>query len=313
MAAGCGASGPIDPGGRTRGTPTRLTPSAIGSPLGGAQPAVIGPAGGSVASLDGRLTAAVPAGAVPEPVAFTVQEITNTAPGAVGSAYRLGPGGATFAQPVTLTFTPGGSAALPELTVATQDGQDFWLRYRDVARDLAAGTLALTTTHLSDWAVVTANTSSDLRGPFTLHSTLDVPFDATGEATLNYGGDDAAGAHFLQWGTITVQSPVVIGAATCTPTAATWSLLVNVADLTTSPGKFDWGVSAIWPLDCRDANGTPSPASIVTAFDTFGIDHLGCARGYLGTPTLSPTQVSGSYVIDCGARGQITAQFQFRN
>jgi len=312
LAAGCTCGGAKDePAGQSRGTPTRLTPSAVGASLGAARSAVVGPGGGTLASADGALVVTVPPASIAADILLTIEEITNTAPGAAGSAYRLGPAGTTFQQPVTLTFKPGATVALATLTVATQNVQDFWLRYRGVERDGASGTLAVTTTHFSDWAIVAADTSSDLRGLFTLTSTLDgVPFTARGDATLNYGGDDSTGSHYLQWGTLTLESPVTLGALTCTPDAPAWTLLANVADLELTPPRFDWGVSGVWALSCTDGNA-PSSSTITTAFDTLGIDHLTCARGWSGTPIITLAQVTGTYVIDCGARGTMRADLDF--
>lgn len=285
----------------------RLTPSAIGTPLGAAQSAAIGPGGGTLISLDGRATLTVPPGAVAAPVIFAVQEITNTAPGGVGSAYRFDPQDVSFPE-LTLTFTPG-TPTVADLTVAAQSGASFWLRYRDVARDLTAGALTVATTHLGDFAAVRSNTSSDLRGRFTLTSAKDIAFTAIGDTTLNYGGDDSQGAHYLQWGTLTLQAPVAIGSATCSPTAATWQLYANIADLRLSPAKFDWGVSGVWELTCSDATVT----SLGTAFDTYGVNDIGCARGWVGVPVISLAQVKGTYRVDCGALGTAIAELDFQN
>jgi len=275
----------------------------------------VGADGATIASGDGALTVALPAGALPEGTALTLQAITSTAPGAVGNAWRLEPAGA-LAVPATPTFHPDLAAAgvaLQALTVATQNGAAFWVRYRDVARDATAGTLVLTVSHFSDWAVVTSNTASDLRGRFTLTSNLDgASFTAVGDATLNYGGDDAQGAHYLQWGTFALQAPVALGALTC-DVPPPWELFTNVADLSVPAATFDWGVSAYWSLTCRDASGNGASTAITTAFDTFGINEIGCARGWVTSPVVSLTQVQGTYLIDCGVRGRMTTDLDFRN
>ncbi len=66
--------------------------------------AMIGPAGGSVQSSDGRLKLKIPAGALASPTAFTVTPSTNGAPGGLGSGYQISPGGVAFARPVRLVF-----------------------------------------------------------------------------------------------------------------------------------------------------------------------------------------------------------------
>lgn len=293
------------PAGPQRGATVLLRATSVGTPIGVAATAAIGAAGGTLTSLDGRATLAVPAGALAEQVTFSVEEITSTAPGAVGSGYRFGP--ATVAMPqLTLAFTPG-TPSLDGLTLAVQNGQDFWLRHRDVARD--TGTLSVVTSRLGDWSVVRSNTAADLRGAFTLSSTRDLPFTADGDATLNYGGDDTGGAHYLQWGTLTLRAPVPLGATTCDPAAAAWPLHANVADLSVARQRFDWGISGVWQLACADGGQT----SLMTAFDTLGVSDHDCARGWSGTPTISLVRVSGTYVVDCGARGSSTVTLDFQS
>jgi hypothetical protein len=67
--------------------------------------ATIGPQGGSIQSSDGRLTLKVPAGALAQPVAFSIAPVaTNDAPNGIGSAYDISPDGVTFAKPAQLVF-----------------------------------------------------------------------------------------------------------------------------------------------------------------------------------------------------------------
>ena len=66
--------------------------------------ATIGPQGGSIQSSDGRLTLKVPAGALTQPVAFSIAAATNDAPNALGSAYDVSPDAIFFARPALLVF-----------------------------------------------------------------------------------------------------------------------------------------------------------------------------------------------------------------
>src|ERR1700675_4264757 len=96
-------AGPGLPGGPA--APQAATPS--GRP----KTVSIGPAGDALTF--GALTLTVPPGAVATPVEFTIDEVTpNTAIGATGSAYLIGPGGAPLLLPVTLTFAVSDSAGL---------------------------------------------------------------------------------------------------------------------------------------------------------------------------------------------------------
>src|SRR5690242_17088981 len=81
----------------------------------------IGPAGGSLTSDDGRLTVSVPPGAVSAPTSLSIQDITNTAPGGDGIAYRVGPDGTTFATPITLTFAADPAEDVSALSIAYQE------------------------------------------------------------------------------------------------------------------------------------------------------------------------------------------------
>lgn len=64
---------------------------------------VVGPAGGTVASADGRAAVTVPAGALTREVAITVAPVASPPPGALpGTVYELGPESIAFALPATL-------------------------------------------------------------------------------------------------------------------------------------------------------------------------------------------------------------------
>jgi hypothetical protein len=138
--------------------PTAAEPTAIGQPLDAMASAVIGPAGGTLASADGRLRVTVPAGAFSSDQVVAIQPIENLAHGAKGGAWRITPEGLQAAQPITLTFHVGAAeregSALDLLTIATQDAQGRWRGFRAPQRNVAAGTLSVSTRHFSDWAMV---------------------------------------------------------------------------------------------------------------------------------------------------------------
>ncbi|HWP35552.1 MAG TPA: hypothetical protein VNM66_08145 [Thermodesulfobacteriota bacterium] len=117
----------------------------------------IGPDGGTITSTDGRLTLHVPAGALSAPTEISLQPITSTAPHGVAGAWRLGPEGQTFAQPVQLVFryTEADLAGRAEggLGAAFQDAQGFWQAVGAVALDASARTLTVSTDHFSDWTL----------------------------------------------------------------------------------------------------------------------------------------------------------------
>lgn len=150
LLAGCGDSSTTAP----EPQPPAQTPAGV--PNGLPTTATIGTAGGTLASGDGRLTITVPPGAMAAGTAVTIQPITGTAPGALGS-YRLTPEGVTLAQPVSLTFnysTDESAATDPQsLRVATRDANGYWVVTPSV-HNAAQRRLTVTTTHFSDWSYV---------------------------------------------------------------------------------------------------------------------------------------------------------------
>ncbi len=147
-------AGPPDDGGNNNNPEPQAT--APGTPNGQATQAVIGAAGGTLASDDGSFSIDIPAGALSQDETIIIQPITNTAWGGVGNGYRLEPDGLTFAIPVELAFdvapeTLEGSH--PDfLDVAVQDDEGFWHVINDRVYDEGAGTVTATTTHFSDYS-----------------------------------------------------------------------------------------------------------------------------------------------------------------
>ncbi|MBN1208114.1 MAG: hypothetical protein JXB05_24840 [Myxococcaceae bacterium] len=141
--------------------PPQIEPKAtqVGTPIGLPETRVIGAAGGSLSSADGKLTLEIPAGALTQDETVGIQEITNEAHGKVGKAFRLTPEGVQFASPVTLRYhysdeeVKGTVPAL--LSVAYQDQAGFWHVYKEAALDPVGKTVSVETRHFSDWSPVT--------------------------------------------------------------------------------------------------------------------------------------------------------------
>ncbi len=121
--------------------------------------AVIGASGGQLSTPDGVLTLVVPAGAVDHDVRFSVGPVPAPLPGAVGSAFEIGPGGTQFRTPATVTirYAAGAlvDASAADLLVATVTAGD-WEALASAAIDAAAMTASGVTAHLSPFAVVHA-------------------------------------------------------------------------------------------------------------------------------------------------------------
>jgi|ERR1035437_466637 hypothetical protein len=128
----------------------------VGTPNGPAVTKSIGPAGGSLASPDGRLTVTVPQNALTETVAFSIQPITNKAGNGLGLAYRLEPNGKTFTTPLEISVRYDEKdleGTIPEaLSLAYQDKQGAWHAQKSAKLDQSAKTLTVATTHFTDEA-----------------------------------------------------------------------------------------------------------------------------------------------------------------
>jgi hypothetical protein len=300
-------------GPRTAERSARPIPSPVGRASGYAiVAATIDPVtGGSLASSDGLVTLTADPGAVATTTIFTIDEVlTNSAPGAIGKAYRLGPSNAAILAPLTLTFdaaaagvTPG---LLPTVTIAYQDGSGFWMRVSGASRDSVAGTVSWRTTHLSDWSLV-GSSGRDLGGGFSIVATGAQPLTFNGQAMLTYAGEDSLEAWYLQGGTISID-PFTLP-TNCT--ALTIPLLTNVAEATKGPPSgsttgepaYWFGVSGLWTLSCDAGDGTFTHPTVDLAFDTYGINDPLCARTQVPGGIVLPDHIAGSYVIDCSAIG----------
>ncbi|WP_116811477.1 hypothetical protein [Steroidobacter cummioxidans] len=143
---------PEDPSGHTP------QPTDLGTPIGATVSAVIGVSGGQLASDDGALTVEVPAGAFDQDRTLSIQQITNTAHGAKGRAYRISPEGLRTNSPMTIHWRYSDDDVLGTnsnaLAIAYQDAQRIWHVYKEPTRDAANRTLSVPTHHFSDWSLV---------------------------------------------------------------------------------------------------------------------------------------------------------------
>jgi hypothetical protein len=140
----------------TNNAPAAVT--SVGSAVGAPSTAVIDATGGSITSPDARLTVIVPPGAVAAATTFSIQPITNQAPGGVGNAYRLGPAGETFSTTVSISVhysqaRLAGTVA-DVLSLAYQDAQRRWAVDTSVTLDTTAQTVTVSSPHFSDWALI---------------------------------------------------------------------------------------------------------------------------------------------------------------
>ncbi|OQP62859.1 hypothetical protein A3860_26470 [Niastella vici] len=144
------------PGIQSPEEPVTPFPTAIGKPVGNASIKEIGAGGGSITSPDGRITVAIPAGALSNNTSITIQPIENTTPLGIGLSYDFLPNGQQFAKPVTVTLhytneeLAGTSAALLEF--GTQNAQNVWQGSGNLQVNTTAQTVSATIKHFSRWS-----------------------------------------------------------------------------------------------------------------------------------------------------------------
>jgi hypothetical protein len=132
-------------------------PTPKGTPTGVATSQTIGPAGGIVSTLDGKISLTFPANALPSDTDIVIQPITDEAPGGLGNSYRLEPEGATFAQPVEVAFSYTDADLLGSSTdalgIAYQDDEGFW-HQPTATLDPARREIKVQTTHFSGFSAL---------------------------------------------------------------------------------------------------------------------------------------------------------------
>jgi hypothetical protein len=117
----------------------------------------IGPAGGTLSSVDGRMKLTVPAGAFTENQEVMIQAISNFNPLAINEAYRITPHNVEFAKPVIIEFSYTEEEivnTIPEaLGIAYQDSRGIWMAQGGTELDKTNKKIRVTTNHFSDWSL----------------------------------------------------------------------------------------------------------------------------------------------------------------
>lgn len=137
--------------------PARGAVREKGQPAGSQITKQIGPQGGELSSVDGRISLLVPAGALTAATEISLQPVSNTLPGSPGANYRLLPENVKFEKPVSITFRysaadlKGTSSQL--LFAAYQSADGIWRFLPDTRLNEADSTLTCNTTHFSDWGI----------------------------------------------------------------------------------------------------------------------------------------------------------------
>jgi hypothetical protein len=116
----------------------------------------IGPAGGIVKSVNGKITLNFPAGALATDTQIGIEETANTAPLACGNSFKLTPDGQVFTKPVMLTikFTNVDiEGTAPEALYMASEVNGVWMASANTTIDAKAKTVTLPIKHFSDWGV----------------------------------------------------------------------------------------------------------------------------------------------------------------
>jgi hypothetical protein len=130
--------------------------------------ATIGPAGGSVATADGRVRLTVPAGALGASTMITIAAGTSSVPGALGPIWEIGPSGTQFAAPVTLglEYTDIELAGHDPNSVAVSTVVGgTWQAITMPTRDTTMRIISGQTTHLSPYALAPMSGMLPPNGP----------------------------------------------------------------------------------------------------------------------------------------------------
>ena len=124
---------------------------------------VIGPDGGIVTSADGRLTLAIPPGALDEDVMIAIEEVDDGPDGAIGAVYEISPKLTMLAVPAELVYdyaAPGDAESLTldaEAFAAAElltEAADGWNRLADREVDIEEATISASIMYFSTYAVV---------------------------------------------------------------------------------------------------------------------------------------------------------------
>jgi len=136
----------------------------------------IGPDGGTITSTDGKITMIFPAGALSSNTEISLQSITNYAPGGVGNAFRIGPGGTVLNSAVTLKYNYSDAeiaGSLPMfLKVAFQDTNQIWYDVKSYTVDTVNKSISVTTTKLFTYSSSGKEKRSSANRNFLDHATF---------------------------------------------------------------------------------------------------------------------------------------------
>jgi len=125
----------------------------LGKPVGEKNSTSIGPEGGTVNSLDGKMKLIVPQGALTQAITISIQPVINLSVAAIGNAYDCEPSGLQFLVPATAVFSYSDSEinrnnpALQDL--GWLDKQGGWHELEKIVIDSVNKTVSGNVSHFS--------------------------------------------------------------------------------------------------------------------------------------------------------------------
>ncbi len=125
---------------------------------GGGSSTTIGPNGGTVNSSDGKASVTIPAGALSQETAISVDSIASPGAGNIGTAYNFAPDGTTFSLPVTISIQYD-DAALPQ-DVSEQNlklgtfANNQWQEVAGSTVDTTLNVVSGSTSHFSLYGII---------------------------------------------------------------------------------------------------------------------------------------------------------------
>ncbi|MGB5502966.1 MAG: CHRD domain-containing protein [Polyangiales bacterium] len=164
--AGTGGSGGDGGQGGTAGV-GGVGGDAGGGGANGGTSTVIGNAGGTATSSDGRVVITIPAGALSDDTLISI--VPNSTSGSLGTPYAFGPEGITFNEPVTVTVSytdadiPDG-ASDESILIAKQYNGYFWRGVTNSIVDSNAKTVSALVTGFSTYGLTIGPYSAQLDG-----------------------------------------------------------------------------------------------------------------------------------------------------
>lgn len=159
---------------------------------------IIGSAGGTVTSSNGKVKIVIPSGALNKDTEITFSAASNQPSGNIGTAYEVNPDGATFNKPVTISITYD-EASLPsgvsesDIKLGTVTNNK-WEVITDSFVNTTSNTISGSITHLSTYGIMAVNIGSVPAAPTGIAATA-----GDGKVTISWNAVSWATSYNIYW------------------------------------------------------------------------------------------------------------------